>query len=190
MLAGQVRGWLARLAGPFRRDGLDRDLAEELEGHIQMHVDDYVRAGVDPREARRLALVRLGGVQQTKEECRRRRGVPMLEELWQDLRYGLRLMRKSPGFTAVVAATFALGIGANAAIFSVVNAVLLKPLPYPQPEQLVTLHQSKPNFETGAIPYPNFRDWQRENQTFSTMAISRGFGSPAPVPRPTHWGRL
>ena len=96
--------------------------------------------------------------------------------MFQDLRYGARMLLKNPGFTAVIILTLALGIGANAALFSVVNGVLLNPLPYPQPEQLVTLHQSKPNFETGAIPYPNFRDWQKENKTFSAMAISRGFG--------------
>ncbi len=96
--------------------------------------------------------------------------------MFQDLRYGIRMLLKNPGFTAVIVLTLALGIGANAALFSVVNGVLLNPLPYPQPEQLVTLHQSKPNFATGAIPYPNFRDWQKENQTFSAMAISRGAG--------------
>jgi len=95
------------------------------------------------------------------------------DEMFQDLRYGVRMLWKSPGFTAVVVVTLALGIGANAALFSVVNGVLLNPLPFPQPDQLVTLHQSKPNFETGAIPYPNFQDWQKENQTFSAMAISR-----------------
>ena len=91
----------------------------------------------------------------------------------QDLRYGARMLLKNPGFTGVVLLTLALGIGANAALFSVVNGVLLNPLPFPQPDQLITLHQSKPNFATGAIPYPNFRDWQKENQTFSAMAISR-----------------
>jgi predicted permease len=96
------------------------------------------------------------------------------EEMFQDLRYGVRMLLKNPGFTAVIVLMLALGIGANAALFSVVNGVLLNPMPFPQPEQLITLHQSKPNFATGAIPYPNFRDWQRENQTFSAMAISRG----------------
>jgi predicted permease len=96
--------------------------------------------------------------------------------MFQDLRYGARMLLTNPGFTAVVVATLALGIGANAALFSVVNGVLLNPLPYPQPEQLVSIHQSKPNFETGAIPYPNFRDLQKENRTFSAMAISRGYG--------------
>jgi predicted permease len=99
-----------------------------------------------------------------------------MNTLWQDLRLGLRMLLKNPGFSAIVVVTLALGISVNVALFSVVNGVLLNPLPYPQPEQLVTLHQSKPNFETGAIPYPNFRDLQKENQTFSAMAISRGIG--------------
>jgi predicted permease len=94
--------------------------------------------------------------------------------MFQDLRLGLRMLLKNPGFTAVIVATLALGIGANVALFSVVNGVLLNPLPFPQPDQLVTLDQSKPNFDMGAIPYPNFRDLQRENRTFSAMAISRG----------------
>ena len=94
----------------------------------------------------------------------------------QDLRLGLRLLVKNLGFSAVVIATLSLGIGANVALFSVVNGVLLNPLPLPQPDQLVTLSQSKPNFEAGAIPYPNFRDLQKENRTFSSLAISRAFG--------------
>ena len=94
-----------------------------------------------------------------------------------DLRFAIRQLGKNPGFTVVAVLTLALGIGANAALFSVVNAVLLNPLPYPQPEQLVSLHQSKPNFPTGSISYPNFLDLQRENQTFSGMAIGRSFSA-------------
>ena len=96
--------------------------------------------------------------------------------MFQDFKYALRMLLKRPGFSAVVILTLALGIGANAALFSVVNGVLLNPLPYPDPDQLVTLHQSKPNFETGAVPYPNFLDMQRENQTFTAIAISRTAG--------------
>src|ERR1700704_3826740 len=96
--------------------------------------------------------------------------------MFQDLRLGIRMLMRTPGFTAVVVLTLAVGIGANVALFSVVNGVLLNPLPFPQPEQLVTLAQSKPNFDAGAIPYPNFRDLQKENRTFSAMAISRGSG--------------
>src|SRR6267143_4512725 len=95
--------------------------------------------------------------------------------MFQDLRLGLRMLLKNPGFTAVVVVTLALGIGANVALFSVVNGVLLNPLPFPQPDQLVTLDQSKPNFDMGAVPYPNFRDLQKENKTFSAMVLSRGY---------------
>jgi predicted permease len=96
--------------------------------------------------------------------------------MFQDLLFAVRMLLKNPGFTAVVVLTLALGIGANAALFSVVNGVLLNPLPFPQPEQLITIDQSKPNFDRGAIPYPNFLDMQRENRTLSSMAISRNTG--------------
>ena len=99
-----------------------------------------------------------------------------MNTLFQDLKYGLRMLGKNPGFTAVAALTLALGIGANTAIFSVVNGVLLNPLPYPGPNQLVSLHESKPNFPYGAISYPNFLDWQKDNHTFSSMAVARGYG--------------
>jgi predicted permease len=99
-----------------------------------------------------------------------------METLFQDLRYGLRMLVKSPGFTVVAIATLALGIGANTALFSVINGVLLSPLPFPQPDQLVTLHENKPNFEGGSVSYPNFRDWQKENRTFSSLALARGYG--------------
>ena len=108
-----------------------------------------------------------------KEDCREQSRGFWLETLSSDVRYGIRMMARSPGFTIVAILTLALGIGANTAIFSVVNGVLLNPLPFPQPDQLVTLSESKPNFSTGSISYPNFRDWQRSNHTFSSMAISR-----------------
>jgi predicted permease len=99
-----------------------------------------------------------------------------METLFQDLRYAVRQLRKSPGFAAVAIATLALGIGVNTIIFSVVNGVLLSPLPFPQPDRLVTLHENKPNFEGGSLSYPNFRDWQKNNRTFSSMAIGRSVG--------------
>src|ERR1700690_4414608 len=93
----------------------------------------------------------------------------------QDLRSAIRQFAKTPGLAAIVVLTIALGVGANTALFSIVNGVLLNPLPYPQPDQLVTLHESKQNFEHGSISFPNFRDWRRDNHTFSAMAISRGY---------------
>ena len=99
----------------------------------------------------------------------------MMGTLLQDLRFGFRMLKKSPGFTAVAVVTLALGIGANTALFSVVNGVLLSPLPFPQPDQLVTLHENKPNFEGGSISYPNFRDWRKENHTFSSLALARAY---------------
>jgi predicted permease len=99
-----------------------------------------------------------------------------METLFQDLRYGIRQLRKSPGFAAVAIITLALGIGVNTIIFSVVNGVLLSPLPFTAPDQLVTLHENKPNFEGGSLSYPNFRGWQKDNHTFSSMAIARLYG--------------
>ena len=99
----------------------------------------------------------------------------MLQAIWQDLRYGMRMLGKNPGFAAIAVVTLALGIGANTALFSVVNGVLLNPLPFAQPDQLVTLSESKPNFEYGSISYPNFRDWQKENHTLSSLAVYRSY---------------
>ena len=98
-----------------------------------------------------------------------------MTSLWQDLGCALRMLRKNPGFTAIAVLTLALAVGANTALFSVVNSVLLNPLPYPHPEELVTIHESKPNFNTGSISYPNFLDWQKDNQTLSSMAVSRSY---------------
>jgi predicted permease len=96
-----------------------------------------------------------------------------METLFQDLRYGLRVLARSRGFTAVAVVTLALGIGANTALFSVINGVLLNPLPFPQPDQLVTLHENKPNFEGGSVSYPNFHDWEKDNHTFSSVGLAR-----------------
>ena len=151
------------------------EFALELESHLQMHIEDNLRAGMNAKEARRQAAIKLGGIEQTRQAYRERETLPWIEALGQDLRFGLRMLQKSPGFTAIAILTLALGIGANTAIFSIVNGVLLNPLPFPHPEQLVVLHASKPNFEFGSISYPNFQDWRKENHTFSSMAISRGY---------------
>jgi len=169
-----LRSTLHRILNLFRGPHLERELRDELASHLQHHIDDNLRAGLSPAEARRQALLQLGGLEQTKERVRDQRSLPFLETLFHDLRYALRMLRHNPGFTAAAVIVLALGIGANTALFSIVNAVLLRPLPYPQPEQLVTLRESKPNFATGSISLPHFLDWQKDNRTFTSMAAMRG----------------
>jgi predicted permease len=164
----------ARLRALVRREAVLEDIEEEMRSHVEMEAETNIGRGMGPEEARLAAVRSFGNLSRIRDLAYEIRGGGIMETLWQDLRYGVRMLLKNPAFTALVVVTLAVGIGANAALFSVVNGVLLNPLPYPQPEQLVTLHQSKPNFETGAIPYPNFLDWQKENQTFAAMAISRG----------------
>ena len=157
----------------WRRQKRERELDEELQSHLSMAAQDRADRGELPEQARAAARRELGNVGLIREVTREMWGGATLERLVQDLRYGLRMLTKSPGFAAVAILTLALGIGANTALFSVVNGVLLKPLPYPHPEQLVWLAESKPNFATGSISFPNFRDWQKDNRTFSGMAVYR-----------------
>jgi predicted permease len=159
----------------WRRQKRDSELEEELQSHLQMAAQDRADRGESPEQARGAARRELGNVGLIKEVTREMWGWASFERLMQDLRYGFRMLAKSPGFTAVAILTLALGIGANTALFSVVNGVLLKPLPYPQPENLVWLAESKPNFATGSISFPNFRDWQKDNHTFSGMAVYRSY---------------
>ncbi len=167
-----LRASFVRLASMFRRDRLDRELAAELESHLAMQIEDNLRAGMTASEARRQALLKLGGLAQAEERYRDRRGIPVLEHLGRDLVFGVRMLRRNPGFTAVAVLTLGLGIGANTAIFSVFNAVLLRPLPYPESGDLVLVWAT--NAENGdredVTSYPNFEDWQARSRSFERLA--------------------
>src|SRR5437762_4679480 len=157
------------------RKAREADLDQEVRAHLDMATQERVERGAAQKEAERAARREFGNMGLIKESTRDVWGGGSLDRLMQDLRFGVRMIAKSPGFAAVAILTLALGIGANTALFSVANGVLLNPLPYPEPEQLVTLHESKPNFEAGSISFPNFRDWRKQNTTFSMMGVSRGY---------------
>ncbi len=168
----KLRALALRFFGFFRARNADDEFAAELESHIALHTDDGIRAGLSPEEARRQALIRLGGSEQTRQAYRERSRLPWVEELAKDFTYSLRVLRKNPAFAIVTILTLGLGIGANTALFSIVNTVLLNPLPYAHPDELVSVHESKANFDQGSISYPNFRDWQRDNKTLAALAIA------------------
>ncbi|HEV2289447.1 MAG TPA: ABC transporter permease [Candidatus Acidoferrales bacterium] len=165
-----IRAFFSRFCGLFYGSARDRELADELESHLQMHVDENIRRGLAPVEARRQALIASGGMEQAKELYRDRRSLPFLETLWQDVRFALRMLRKSSGFTAVAVLTLALGIGANTALFSVVNGVLLNPLPYPHPEQVVLVSNTSSAIPETWVSYPDYLDLVRDNHSFSSLA--------------------
>jgi putative ABC transport system permease protein len=153
-------GWLQRLLSRAR---LEADLDKELRFHFENQVADKVRAGLAESEARRLTRIEFGGIEQIKEDCRERRGTMGLESLLQDLRYALRMFAKSPGFSAIAILTMALGIGATTAIFSLVDATLLHPLPYPHPEELVRIEDDLPGAGAtdAGTSIPEWKDLQR-----------------------------
>jgi putative ABC transport system permease protein len=160
----------------MRRDRMLEDLDREIRDHIERETQDNVERGMNPEGARRAALCKFGNVTLVKEDAREVWRFSWLEQLWQDVRFGLRMLRKSPGFTAIAVGTLALAIGANTAIFSVVYAVLLRPLPYPNPGQLVTLFEDKlqEGVNGTGCSYPDFEQWRAQNQVFSGVAGATG----------------
>jgi predicted permease len=168
-----LRVFLHRLGSLFLKSRLERELEEEIRTHLELQTEENLRQGMSKDEARFAALRKFGGVEQMKEQYRDRRGLPLLESLFQDLRYGARMLRKNPGFTLIAVLTLALGIGATTAIFSVVNGVLLRPLPYPEAERLMSLTERSPQLERNFIAYPNLLDWRAQNTVFEQIAVYR-----------------
>lgn len=173
----KLRAWLLRCKGLFLKDARERELADELESHLQMHIDDNIRAGMSPQEARRVAMMKLGGVDQTKEAYRDRAGIPFLENAVQDLRFTLRQLRKNPAFTVTATMMVALGIGASVAIFAFVDAALIKPLPYKDPSRLLYVTETTPDIPRGVISYPDYVDWKKLNGVFDSLDVynQRGY---------------
>jgi len=170
----QARAFFLRLRGVVDKRGHESEMADEIESNLVFHIEDNLRAGMPAAEARRVAMLKLGGVEQTKEAIRDRRSLPMMETLLQDLKYGVRQLLRTPGFTVTAMLTLALGIGANTAAFSVVSAVLLRPLPVAAPDQIVAVRNANSgNAMMSGFSYPNYRDLRDQNKVFSDLIAYR-----------------
>ncbi len=165
--------WFRRLTGMWKRDRRDGDLDEELRYHFDRRVTDSINAGMSPREAYEAAHRSFGNFALQKERTRDMDILGRLESFAQDLRYGVRSLVKNPGFAAVAILTLALGIGANTAIFSVVNGVLLKPLPFDHPEQIVWFQDMQPKLANAPLSAPEFIAYRDQNRTLSQIAAYR-----------------
>jgi putative ABC transport system permease protein len=165
-----LRQSLNRFRSFFRSARLDRELDAEMTAHVELAIEENLQRGMSPAEARRQALIRFGGPQQAKEQHREARGLSSLDALLQDLRFGSRMLRKNPGFTAVAVLTLALGIGATTAIFSVVYGVLLLPLPYTEPNRNMAVFEVNSRGTWSRLADPNFDDFRDQNRSFQAIA--------------------
>src|SRR3974390_3019591 len=165
----RLRVWLIRLGAMFRKKRHEAELSAELESHLQLHIEDNLRAGMTPYEARREALMKLGGVEQAKEAHRDRRGLPLLETVWQDVRYATRTLAMRPGFAIVAVLTLAVGIGATTAVFSGVDRVLFRSLPYPQDDRLVSYGVRAPFEGIEFMLAPEYAVLRRQPNPFESM---------------------
>jgi putative ABC transport system permease protein len=176
-----VRRTWNRLVGTFAGSRRDRELAEELDAHIGLLAAENVRRGLPPDEALRLARLQFGSIESMKESYRDQRGMPSLDGLAQDLRYALRGMRKSPAFATVAVLLLAVGIGANTTLFSIINAVVLKPLPYPESDRLVWVGETRADLpfspsNPGTVSYQNFVDWRTQQTVFDSIGAYQPTG--------------
>ena len=173
-LRAKVRALLIRMTGRFDSGRADADFSAEIEAHLNLHIEDGVRAGLSAEDARRRALIRLGGVEQVRQAHRERRAFPRLESLWRDLRYAGRTLKRRPGFAITAVLTLGLGIGACTAIFSLINAVIIRSLPYSDPERLVYLFTPNPNLkippEVICPSYADFNDIRQQSHTFAGIS--------------------
>src|SRR5215510_16500758 len=147
------------------------ELDEEIRAHLEMEVERNVAEGMSHEDARLAARRSFGSVAIAKEDSRAMWGLASLETLWQDLRYGARMLLKRKGFTAVAALTLALGVGANTAVFSVINALLLRSLPFAEADRLVTIWETHPDIPRAPVSIPDFQDWRAQAQSFEEMAV-------------------
>lgn len=176
MIDASRRAW-NRVLAVFRRAPLDADLDAEIASHLEAAIEENLRTGMAPEEARRQALVRFGGVTQAVERHRETRGLPWLEVLGQDLRFALRTLRRDRAFTGVVILVLGLGLGANVAVFSVVNTILLRPLPFHEPERLVwfATHEGQGGLSNQTYTVAAFEEFQRHNRSFQNVTSYQPF---------------
>jgi predicted permease len=151
-------------------------MSDEIESHIQMQADENERAGMTPQEARRRAILKMGGVERTRQAYRERDTVPLIENLLQDLRFAFRQLAKNPGFAVTAILILTLGIAASVALFAFVDAALLKPLPYAQPERLAAVYENTAGFAHDNLSYPDYLDWKRMNKSFQSLDAWHGTG--------------